>query len=142
VTSPQWLKSAFQRRLAVILAADVVGYSALMERAEEATYVSISRIRREVLEPHLSRYRGASSKRPVMACSLNLPVRSRQCDVRSNSRTTSSSIPDPLELRIRLNLDDVIVREDGDVHRETINMAARLERIADPGGYLDLEQGS
>jgi adenylate cyclase len=44
-----------QRRLAVILAADVVGYSALMEREEEATYAEIGRIKREVIEPRFER---------------------------------------------------------------------------------------
>ena len=47
-----------QRRLAAILAADVVGYSALMERAEEATYAEIGRLRREVIEPGLGRHQG------------------------------------------------------------------------------------
>jgi adenylate cyclase len=44
-------ESPIQRRLAAVLAADVVGYSALMERAEEATYVEIGRLRRDVFEP-------------------------------------------------------------------------------------------
>ena len=47
-----------QRRLAVILAADVVGYCALMERAEEGTYAEIGRIKREIIDPHLARYQG------------------------------------------------------------------------------------
>src|ERR1700756_4986061 len=47
-----------QRRLAAILAADVVGYCALMERAEEATYAEIGRIKREVIEPRLARHQG------------------------------------------------------------------------------------
>jgi adenylate cyclase len=47
-----------QRRLAAILAADVVGYSAMMERAEEATYAEIGKLRREIIEPCLGRYHG------------------------------------------------------------------------------------
>ena len=47
-----------QRRLAAILAADVVGYSALMRRAEEATYAEFERLKREVIEPSLSRHDG------------------------------------------------------------------------------------
>jgi adenylate cyclase len=47
-----------QRRLAAILAADVVGYSALMERAEEATYAEFERLKRELIEPNLSRHEG------------------------------------------------------------------------------------
>ncbi len=47
-----------QRRLAAILAADVVGYSALMERDEEATYADFERLKRELIEPGLSRHEG------------------------------------------------------------------------------------
>ncbi len=47
-----------QRRLAAILAADVVGYSALMQRAEEATYAEFERLKRESIEPSLSRHKG------------------------------------------------------------------------------------
>ena len=47
-----------QRRLAAILAADVVGYSALMERAEEATFAEFERLKRELIEPSLSRHKG------------------------------------------------------------------------------------
>lgn len=47
-----------QRRLAAILAADVVGYSALMQRAEEATYAEFERLKRQLIEPSLSRHEG------------------------------------------------------------------------------------
>jgi class 3 adenylate cyclase len=47
-----------QRRLAAILAADVVGYSALMQRAEEATYAEFERLKRELIEPSLCRHEG------------------------------------------------------------------------------------
>ena len=52
------MEERVQRRLAAILAADVVGYSTLMERAEEATYAQIGRLRREVIEPALARHHG------------------------------------------------------------------------------------
>src|ERR1700756_2620303 len=52
-----------QRRLAAILAADVVGYSALMQRAEEATYAEFERLKRELIEPSLSRHEGRLIKR-------------------------------------------------------------------------------
>src|SRR4249920_2692422 len=47
-----------QRRLAAIFAADVVGYSAMMERAEAATYAEIGRLRRDIIDPHLTRHQG------------------------------------------------------------------------------------
>ena len=60
-----------QRRLAAILAADVVGYSALMQRAEEATYAEFERLKRELIEPSLSRHEG---RRRVMARSSSSRV--------------------------------------------------------------------
>ena len=56
-----------QRRLAAILAADVVGYSALMQRAEEATYAEFERLKRELIEPSLARTKAALSRQRVMA---------------------------------------------------------------------------
>jgi class 3 adenylate cyclase len=54
-----------QRRLAAILAADVVGYSALMERNEEATYAEFERLKRELIEPSLARHEGLSRQRAM-----------------------------------------------------------------------------
>jgi hypothetical protein len=58
-----------KRRLAAILAADVVGYSALMERDEEAIYAEFERLERELIEPNLARHEGRLIKTPVMVCS-------------------------------------------------------------------------
>ena len=125
-----------QRRLATILAADVVGYSALMERAEEATYAEVGRLKREVIEPRLARYHGRLIKTTGdgMLAEFASPIAAVRCAVEIQDHL--SSMPDALDLRIGLNLGDVIVQEDGDVYGECINMAARLEGIADPGGIL------
>jgi adenylate cyclase len=125
-----------QRRLATILAADVVGYSALMERAEEATYAEVGRLKREVIEPRLAQYHGRLIKTTGdgMLAEFASPIAAVRCAVEIQDHL--SSMPDALELRIGLNLGDVIVQEDGDVYGEGINMAARLEGIADPGGIL------
>jgi adenylate cyclase len=125
-----------QRRLATILAADVVGYSALMERAEEATYAEVGRLKREVIEPRLVQYHGRLIKTTGdgMLAEFASPIAAVRCAVEIQDYL--SSMPDALELRIGLNLGDVIVQEDGDVYGEGINMAARLEGIADPGGIL------
>ena len=125
-----------QRRLAAILAADVVGYSALMERAEEATYAEIGRIKREVIEPRLAQHHGRLIKTMgdgvlVEFCS---PLEALRCAVEIQNYL--SSIPDALKMRIGLNLGDIIVQADGDIYGEGINIAARLESIADPGGIL------
>jgi adenylate cyclase len=55
-----------QRRLAAILAADVVGYSALLQRAEEATYAEFERLKREVIAPSLSRHAARSPSSRVL----------------------------------------------------------------------------
>ena len=125
-----------QRRLTTILAADVVGYSALMERAEEATYAEVGRLKREVIEPRLVQYHGRLIKTTGdgMLAEFPSPIAAVRCAVEIQDHL--SSMPDALELRIGLNLGDVIVQEDGDVYGEGINMAARLEGIADPGGIL------
>jgi adenylate cyclase len=125
-----------QRRLTTILAADVVGYSALMERAEEATYAEVGWLKREVIEPRLVQYHGRLIKTTGdgMLAEFASPIAAVRCAVEIQDHL--SSMPDALELRIGLNLGDVIVQEDGDVYGEGINMAARLEGIADPGGIL------
>jgi adenylate cyclase len=125
-----------QRRLAVILAADVVGYSALMERAEEGTYAEIGRIKREIIDPHLARYQGRLIKTTGdgMLAEFASPLAAVRCAVEIQDCLTSTA--DALQLRIGLNLGDVIVQEDGDVYGESINTAARLESIADPGGIV------
>ena len=125
-----------ERRLAAILAADVVGFSALMERDEEGTYSRIGRLRRDVIEPRLSEHQGrlikttgdgflAEFASPIAALRCALVIQSNQLDE-----------PNPLQLRIGLNLGDVIIEEGGDVYGEGVNVAARLEGFADPGGIL------
>jgi adenylate cyclase len=98
-----------------------------MERAEEATYAEVGRLKREVIQPRLVQYHGRLTE-------FASPIAAVRCAVEIQDHL--SSMPDALELRIGLNLGDVIVQEDGDVYGEGINMAARLEGIADPGGIL------
>jgi adenylate cyclase len=125
-----------QRRLAAILAADVAGFSALMERDEEGTYSRIGNLRREVIEPRLSEHQGrlikatgdgflAEFASPIAALRCALAIQSAQPDD-----------PNALRLRIGLNLGDVIIEQGGDVYGEGVNIAARLEGLADPGGIL------
>ena len=82
-----------QRRLAAILAADVVGYSALMQRAEEATYAEFERLKRELIEPSLSRHDGRlikttgdgalaefASPSAAVRCAMEIQEASRQVE--------------------------------------------------------------
>ncbi len=125
-----------QRRLAAILAADVVGYSALMQRAEEATYVEFERLKRELIEPGLCRHAGRLIKTTgdgVLA-EFASPLDAMRCAVEIQDHLATSS--SPLKLRVGLNLGDVIVGQDDDLYGDGINVAVRLEGIADPGGIL------
>jgi adenylate cyclase len=125
-----------QRRLAAILAADVVGYSALMELAEEATYAEIGRLRREVIEPGIGRHHGRLIKTTGdgILAEFASPLAAVKCGLEIQDHLASHQ--GTLQLRIGINLGDVIVDEQGDLYGDGINVAARLESVADPGGIL------
>ena len=129
-----------QRRLAAILAADVVGYSALMERAEEATYTEFERLVRELIEPSLSRHEGRLIKTTGDGALAEFasPLVAMRCAVEIQDHLASGG--GPLTLRVGLNLGDVIVGLDGELYGDGINIAVRLEGIADPGGILISEK--
>jgi len=129
-----------QRRLAAILAADVVGYSALMQRAEEATYAEFERLKRELIEPSLSRHDGRLIKTTGDGALAEFasPLAAVRCATEMQDHLAEGS--GPFKLRIGLNLGDVIVGQDGDLYGDGINIAVRLEGIADPGGVLISEK--
>ena len=129
-----------QRRLAAILAADVVGYSALMQRAEEATYAEFERLRRELIEPSLCSHEGRLIKTTGDGALAEFasPLAAMRCAVEIQDRLASGS--SPLRLRVGINLGDVIVGQDGELYGDGINIAVRLEGIADPGGILISEK--
>jgi TolB-like protein/class 3 adenylate cyclase len=125
-----------QRRLAAILAADVVGFSSLMERDEEGTYARIGRLRRELIEPRISEHQGRLIKTTGdgFLAEFASPIAALRCAIVIQGDLSND--PDPLRVRIGLNLGDVIVEEGGDVYGEGVNVAARLETLCDPGGIL------
>jgi adenylate cyclase len=129
-----------QRRLAAILAADVVGYSALMERDEEATYAEFERFKRELIEPGLSRHDGRLIKTTGDGALAEFasPSAAVRCAVEIQESIASGR--SLLSLRIGVNLGEVIVGADGDLFGDGINIAVRLEGIADPGGILISEK--
>jgi adenylate cyclase len=129
-----------QRRLAAILAADVVGYSALMQRAEEATYAEFERLKLEVVEPSLSRHDGRLIKTTGDGALAEFasPSAAVRCAVEIQESIASGR--SSLKLRIGVNLGEVIVAADGDLFGDGINIAVRLEGVADPGGILISEK--
>jgi adenylate cyclase len=124
------------RRLAAILAADVAGFSALMERDEEGTFARIGNLRREVIEPYLSEHQGRVIKTTGDGFLVEFasPIAALRCALAIQANLRND--PDALRLRIGLNLGDVIIEESGDVYGEGVNVAARLEGLAEPGGIL------
>jgi adenylate cyclase len=129
-----------QRRLAAILAADVVGYSALMQRAEEATYTEFERLKRELIEPSLCRHEGRLIKTTGDGALAEFasPLAAVRCATEIQDHLAEGN--GPFKLRIGLNLGDVIVGQDGELYGDGINIAVRLEGIADPGGILISEK--
>ena len=129
-----------QRRLAAILAADVVGYSALMQRAEEATYAEFERLKRELIEPSLCRHEGRLIKTTGDGALVEFasPLAAVRCAVEIQDHLASGG--SPFSLRVGINLGDVIVGQDGELYGDGINIAVRVEGIADPGGILISEK--
>ena len=125
-----------QRRLAAIMAADVVGYSALMERADEATYANFEQFMQKLVEPSLSRNGGRLIKTTgdgaLAEFASPLDAVRSAIEIQDGLASGSSG----LKLRIGINLGDVIVGKDGDLFGDGINIAVRLEGLADPGGIL------
>jgi adenylate cyclase len=130
-----------QRRLAAILAADVVGYSRLMEVDEAGTLAALKARRREVLDPRVAKHQGRIFKvaGDSVLVEFASAVNALQCavDLQQGMAAANAGQPEALHivLRIGVNLGDVIV-EGSDLYGEGVNIAARLEAIAEPGGVL------
>ena len=128
-----------ERRLAAILAADVAGYSRLIGADEEGTLGRLKALRAELIDPKIAEHRAASSRPPATACWSNSPVSSMRSAAPSSCRrpwpNAMPDVPpdDRIEFRIGINLGDILV-EDGDIFGDGVNVAARLEGLAEPGG--------
>ena len=128
-----------QRRLAAILAADVVGYSRLMEQDEAGTLAALKARRREVVVPLVAQHHGRIVK--VMGDGVLIEFASAvdavQCAIEMQKRFAeiNAGLPETrrIVLRVGINLGDVIV-EGGDLYGDGVNVAARIETLADPGG--------
>ena len=127
-----------ERRLAAILAADMVGYSRLTRLDEEGTVARLRALRRDLIDPVIAEHRGRIVKTlgdgllvefasvvDAVRCALRIQqgMAILNTDVRSETR---------IEFRIGINLGDVVVDGD-DLLGDGVNIAARLERLAEPG---------
>ncbi len=131
--------SRMERKLSAILAADVAGYSRLMEADEEGTLSRLMSHRQEVLDPSIARHRGRIVKTTgdgLLAefASAVDAVRSA-IEIQSGMAVRAAGVADHerIAFRIGINVGD-IVEQDGDIFGDGVNIAARLEGIAEPGG--------
>ena len=130
-----------QRRLATILAADVVGYSRLMEADEVGTLAVLKSRRKEVLEPLVSKYQGRIFKvtGDGVLAEFGSAVNAVQCavDLQRRMANANNGLAEDrhIVLRVGINLGDVMV-DASDLYGDGVNIAARLEGMAESGGIL------
>ena len=129
------------RRLAAILAADVAGYSRLMGADEEGTLERLKALRRELLDPKIAEHHGRIVKTTGDGLLVEFAsvVDAVRCAVAVQQampeRDTGVAADNRIELRIGINLGDVIVEGD-DLYGDGVNIAARIEALADAGGVF------
>jgi adenylate cyclase len=132
-------KDRVERRLAAILAADVVGYSRLMEANEERTMAALRQHRKDLFDPTVAKFGGRIFK--VMGDGFLIEfasvIEAARCgiEIQSGMKKRNSDIPEDqhVTFRIGINLGDIIV-EGEDFYGDGVNLAARLESLALPGG--------
>ena len=128
-----------ERKLAAILAADVVGYSRLMELDEAGTFERLKTHRIELIDPVIAAHRGSIFKLmgDGLLAEFASVVDAVECavDIQRGMAERNAGLPEGqrIDLRIGVNLGEVIV-EGTDRYGEGVNIAARLEQLADPGG--------
>ena len=128
-----------QRRLAAILSADVVGYSRLMGIDEARTLARLNALRRELIDPAIAAHSGRivklmgdgalvefASAVDAVTCAIEIQRQLREHDA-------SGSEANPIQFRIGINVGDIII-EGEDILGDGVNIAARIEGIAEPGG--------
>jgi len=129
------------RRLAAILAADVAGYSRLMGADEEGTLERLKALRRELVDPKIAEHHGRIVKTTGDGLLVEFAsvVDAVRCAVAVQQampdRNTDVAADNRIELRIGINLGDVIVEGD-DIYGDGVNIAARIEALADAGGVF------
>jgi adenylate cyclase len=132
-------RNRLERRLAAILAADVAGYSRLIGADEEGTLNRLRSIRAEVIDPVIATHRGRLVKTTGDGLLVEFAsvVGALRCAVEIQREIASQGPDAPserrIELRIGIHQGDIVV-EDGDIFGDGVNVAARLEALAAPGG--------
>ena len=128
-----------ERRLAAILAADIVGYSRLMEANEERTLSALKKHRREFFDPTVAKHAGRIFKTmgDGFLCEFKSVLNATRCavEIQRGMLERNAGIPEDrhIKFRIGINLGEVVVDGD-DFYGDGVNIAARLEGLAGPGG--------
>ena len=139
LSGSQGVRAVRQRKLTAILCADIAGFSRLMGEDEAATYETLSRLRRAI-DPLISSHDGrlVSTAGDGLLADFGSVVDALSCalDIQDAARSVNEPLPPGrrLELRIGVNLGDVIVADDNDLFGNGVNVAARLQTLASPGG--------
>ncbi|MHC2703717.1 class 3 adenylate cyclase [Bradyrhizobium liaoningense] len=130
--------SGVPRRLAAIIVGDIASYSRLMQADEEGTHVRVKRIERDLIQPSIIEHHGSLVKTTGdgFIAIFDSPVEAVRCSIviQQNLIGRNASLPkhSRLEYRIGVNLGDVIVEPD-DIYGDGVNIATRIEGIAEPG---------
>jgi adenylate cyclase len=128
-----------ERRLAAILAVDITGYSRLMGEDEEGTLAALRAVRRELADPKIAEHRGRIVKTTGDGLLVEFAsvVDAVRCAVELQRemivRNTAAPAERRIEFRMGINVGDIII-EEGDIFGDGVNIAARLEALAEPGG--------
>src|SRR5246127_592799 len=128
-----------ERRLAAILAADVAGYSRLIEADEEGTLGRLKTLRAEIIDPKIAGHRGRIVKTTGdgLLVEFSSVVDALRCATEWQCGMSQRNAPTPddnrIEFRIGVHQGDIVV-EDNDIFGDGVNVAARLEGLAEPGG--------
>jgi TolB-like protein/class 3 adenylate cyclase len=132
-------KGRVERRLAAVLAVDVAGYSRLMGADEEGTLAALRAIRQELGDPKITDHRSRIVKTTGDGLLVEFAsvVDAVRCavDVQREMAERNAAVPTErrIEFRMGINVGDIII-EDGDIFGDGVNIAARLEALAEPGG--------
>ncbi len=124
-----------ERRLAAIMLADVAGYSRLMGKDETGTLSALKALRKDVFAPQVTAHKGRIVKLMGDGALVEFPsiVNAVNCAIAVQRALTERASGEQIKLRIGINLGDIIV-EGSDIYGDGVNVAARIQEVAEPGG--------